>query len=397
MSRPERLTGPPVLVIGGDAAALSIARSLWARGVQVRALAAPDSALRWSRCVELIPIAGPDFFERVEEFLLGPESEPYHGSVLFTVNDSGLSLMIEQREALAKRFLLDRSNLDAQRCMLDKIASYEAARECGVPTPRYWLAGEDLTPIKDQLVFPLIVKPRHAHEASEMLNRKKYVRAENFEEAASAVKWMSDAGVDSFLVELIPGPDTTLSSYYTYLDEHGETHFDFTKRIVRRFPKNRGLATLHMSDHVDGLKELSLALWRHVGIQGLANAEYKLDVRDGKYKLIESNCRFTGGTPSAAACDRDLADLVYRQVVGLPPAHYEDFPDHVYFWKPRRDFSAFRELRALGEITLWGWLRSVMNRNQLPLWSWSDPMPSLVNSALFWRGVFGRALTRITR
>ena len=107
-------------------------------------------------------------------------------------------------------------------------------------------------------------------------------------------------------------------------------------------------------------------------------------------ELIESNCRFTGGTPSAAACDRDLADLVYRQVVGLPAAEYGDFPDHVYFWNPRRDFSAFLELRRMGELTALGWLRSVMHWNSLPLWRWDDPLPSIANSAAYWRGLFGR-------
>jgi predicted ATP-grasp superfamily ATP-dependent carboligase len=396
MSEPKDLEGPPVLIIGGDAAVLSIARSLSARGIRVRALAEPSSPIRHSRSVELIPLAGERFFENVAEFLLGPDSEALHGSVLFAVSDSGLSLLIENRAALEDRFLLDRSNLDAQRCMLDKIATYEAASAAGVPTPRFWIVQDDLSEVADELVFPLIVKPRHAHVASVLLKRKKYVRADNLEEAQSAVEWLSSAGVESFLVEMIPGPDTLLCSYYTYLDEHGTSYFDFTKRVVRRCPKNRGLATLHVTDHVEGLKELSLRLWRHVGVQGLANAEYKLDERDGVYKLIECNCRFTGGTPVAAACGRDLADFTYRQVVGLEPAELGEFEDDVFYWVPRRDFAAFRELRRLGELSLLGWLRSTLHRTTLPLWSWRDPVPSIVNSVQTVAGLFTRVLGQRT-
>ena len=44
------------------------------------------------------------------------------------------------RPALAERFRLDISNPPAQSCVLNKLATYLAARAAGVPTPRFWVA-----------------------------------------------------------------------------------------------------------------------------------------------------------------------------------------------------------------------------------------------------------------
>ena len=47
----------------------------------------------------------------------------------------------------------------------------------------------------------------------------------------------------------------------------------------------------------------------------------------------------------------------------------------------RDDFWAFLELRRSGEITFGGWLRSILRRQMLPYFAWTDPMPSLARAA----------------
>ena len=89
------------------------------------------------------------------------------------------------------------------------------------------------------------------------------------------------------LVEKVPGPDDLLCSYYTYLDADGEALFDFTKRIIRRFPVGMGNGCYHITDRNPEVREVALKLFRHVGLRGLANAEFKRDQRDGRLKLIE--------------------------------------------------------------------------------------------------------------
>ena len=74
----------------------------------------------------------------------------------------------------------------------------------------------------------------------------------------------SRAGIKTFLVEMIPGRDDKLCGYYRYFDHNGNNLFDYTKRMIRRFPVNVGLGVYHFADHVPGVKELSLKLFREV-------------------------------------------------------------------------------------------------------------------------------------
>jgi len=179
-------------------------------------------------------------------------------------------------------------------------------------------------------------------------------------------------------VETIPGPDSRLCSYYTYLDEEGTPLFDFTKRVIRRHPVNMGLATYHVTDQVDGVRAPALKLFRQVGLRGLANAEFKLDHRDGRLKLMECNARFTAANALVAKAGFDLASFVYNRAVGIPQAPLTRFRSRVHMWDPIRDFRAYRELSQRGELTFLGWLRSVIRPQVFPAFSWSDPVPAIV-------------------
>ena len=370
---------PPVILLGGGSCALTVARCLGRRGVRVHVLCDADAHVRFSRYARYVPTRwmGGDAASW-KAYLLGPESDPLRGAVLLTGDDAGVELIAHNREALAQKYLLDDSNPDAQLCMLDKLRTYEAARAAGVPTPRFWRVDnlQDVLRLEKELVFPLLVKPLLSHVFSERFG-KKYFLAEDFAQLAGAFRTASDAGISAMLVERIPGPDAQLCSYYTYLDEAGRPLFDFTKRIIRRYPIGMGHACYHVTDWNPEVRELALPLFRHVGLRGLANVEFKRDERDGGLKLIECNARFTAANVLVAAAGLDLASLVYNRLTGLPLPPLDHYKTGLRLWYPDRDFRAYRQLRRTKEITLLGWLQSVAHPQVLPFFRWSDPAPSM--------------------
>ena len=312
------------------------------------------------------------------EWLCGTESDEFRQSVLLAASDEALSIFAEHHDILSRRFLLDLCNPVAQQQMLDKLETYLQARDAGVPTPRFWQirTQDDLAQLRDDLVYPIIVKPVLSHIFQQRFNTK-FIVADNFEQLGEAFTVAADADIDVLLVEKIPGPDTQLCSYYTWLNQDGDTAFDFTKRIIRRYPTNMGLATYHVTDHVEGVKEHAVRLFRHVGLQGLANAEFKYDARDGVLKLIECNARFTAANGLVARSGMDLGAFVYNKLTGLPLPLMDNFRDGLTLWDPMRDFKAFCELRRSGELSLTGWLRSVTRRHCFPGFDLTDPRPGL--------------------
>lgn len=372
---------PPVIVLGGGANALSIARSLGRYGVKVYAINLPTEHIRHSRYAEWIPLPdGENYQEIWRDYLLGPSSAHLWGSVLLGASDAALELIAQNRAALLERFILDDSNPEAQLCMLNKLCTYRAAVDAGVPTPRFWLVNgaKEVEQLKSSLVFPLLVKPQRSYLFEERFGRKFFV-AKDFDHVADAVRVAGAAGIQVLLMELIPGPDDRLCSYYTYLDERGEPLFDFTKRVIRRFPPGEGMACYHITDQVPELRSLALRLFRQVGLRGLANVEFKYDERDGQLKLIECNARFTAANCLVAESGFDLARFVYNRLVGLPQEPLTTYRSGLRLWYPIEDFRAYRVLHARGELSFPRWVRSLLHWQKFPFFAWEDPAPSFVD------------------
>jgi D-aspartate ligase len=377
-----RHSSPPAIVLGGSANALSIVRSLGRAGIPSYAINYPQAEVKHSRFCKWIdiPKAPGTISENWAAYLLGHESSHLRGAVLLAASDEAIELIAEHRQALSERFRLDLSNPKAQLCMLNKLCTYEAAQRAGVPTPKFWVADkrEQIEKLKDKLIFPLILKPFFSHQLKAYFN---VVRT--FEELLDTFDATSRAGIRAFLVEMIPGCDDKLCSYYTYLDENGNNLFDYTKRIIRRFPLSVGRGVYHVTDHVPDVKELSMKLFHEVGLLGIANAEFKLDERDGQLKLIECNARFTAADCLLTASGLNLSLFVYNRLTDHPQPPPTSFRLGTRLWYPLRDFLAYRQLNRMGLLRFYQWVRSILHPQIFPFFRWDDPLPSIIRPFAF--------------
>lgn len=376
---------PPAIILGGAANALSVARSLGCAGIETYAINFPGELVRYSRFCKWLDI--PKFPGTVEEtwaaYLLGKESNRLRGAVLLAASDEAIDLIAKHRQALSEKFRLDLSNPAAQLCMLNKLCTYQAALKAGVPTPKFWVIDkpEQLEELKNELVFPLIVKPLHSHQYKAKFDGALFVYVRMFSELLETFDIIRRAGIEIFLVEMIPGPDDRLCSYYTYLDEKGDNLFDYTKRMIRRFPLTMGMGVYHVTDYVPDVKELSLKLFRQVGLLGIANAEFKLDQRDGQLKLIECNARFTAADCLLRASGLNLPLFTYNRLIGDPQPAPTTFRLGMRLWYPLGDFKAYRQLNKMGLLSFGQWVRSVLHRQIFPFFDWYDPLPAIVKAA----------------
>jgi predicted ATP-grasp superfamily ATP-dependent carboligase len=371
---------PPAIIIGGGANALSVARNLGRIGVAVYVLNEPDAFVRHSRFCRWLdapPIGREDCPAAWIRFLLGPGSDFLRGAVILSCSDEGIEMIAAHRAQLAERFLLDDSNPAAQLQMLNKMNTYQAALNAGIPTPKFWIIDSpgQLQPVREELVYPLVVKPRLSH-VYEGVSGKKLIVAKDYPAALAATTQMLSMGSECLLMEMIPGPDDRLCSYYTYLDEQSRPLFHFTKRIIRRYPVLRGTACYHVTDWIPQAMELGNRLFRHVGLRGLANVEFKHDPRDGQLKLIECNARFTASDCLVARSGFNLAVFVYCRLTARPIPPMQLRAKKLRLWDPIRDFQAYLELRRTEQITFARWLASVLHTQTFPFFQVSDPLPA---------------------
>ncbi len=380
---PARDGLPQAVLVGASSAnAVSVARSLGRRGIVVYLLCSPSGESRYSRFARRLDV-GADVEEWVR-FLLGAQSDWLRGAVLLTCSDDAVQMTLEHREALAEKYILDIAEPSAQWCFLNKLSTYEAAREAGVATPLFWRADspDDLHSHRDEYVYPLMVKPLFSHRFKKVFPGK-YVLVRDFDGLVAAFEKVHAAGVEALLLEEIPGDDDRLCSCYTYIDEEGTPLFDFTKRILRRHPERQGFGCYHITDWNPEVLETGLRLIRHVGHRGIANVEFKRDDRDGRLKVIECNIRFTAANEILVASGYDLPLFVYSRLTGRPFTDLREiqYKRGVRLWFPFADFLEFVELRRQGRLTTKGWLQSVLHPQALPYFAWDDPMPSLAISS----------------
>ncbi len=376
---------PPAILLGGESIAVSAARSLSRAGAPVYALGAGDDPVRASRhCREFADVgAGKGVAERYLDWL--EHRGPRRGAVI-PCHDDGLELVANRRPRLIE---LGYQPVEADdgvlRSMLDKHRTYELSRQAGVPTPRTATVRTpaDAESVAAEFEYPCALKPRAAHEfAAHYGIRKKVLLVNERAELEPALEATLALGVEMLVTEIIPGGDDQYFSYYSYLVEHGQPLFHLCKHKLRQWPPHFGLATYHRTVWDPRVAELGSRFFQGIGLRGLGNVEFKLDPRDGEYKIIECNHRLTAATELVRRAGIDMALIAYRRAVGLPSEPLTGFRTGVRMWHPIEDLRALRDYRVEGEMTVRGWLLSLLHRQHFPLLSFEDPGPTLMSLGL---------------
>jgi len=380
-------TSTPVLIMGGNENALSLARHLGRAGVTVRITGDKDNWSMFSHyCQQSFPIpAGMSAEEFWTELLLRNKNNMLHGHILLSCGDDAVEFMANHRLELEAHYLLDDYVPELQQAMLDKKRTLELARSTNIPTPEFWTIHQlsDVEALRGKVQLPAMVKPIHSHKFQRIFsNRKLFIIEKDFEELLDKARISLEHGLEIMIVEMVPGPDSLLCSYFTYIDGNGRHLYDFTKRILRRYPVNRGGASYHITEWIPETAELGKRFFDGIGFRGMGNIEFKRDTRDGKLKVIEVNARYTAVQELLAQCGMPIEKIHYCHITGQTFSKIKSYGQFRRMWYPIRDYLSFRELHSRGELNFFGWLKSIVfHRQVLPIFNIMDPWPFFISTA----------------
>ena len=261
---------------------LCAVRSLGRHGVNVVAAAprrlAAGASSRFAAARVLYPSPA-----RVDEFLsvVNEAVERHSIDVILPMSLELVEAFARNRSSLPDRVRIPIADLDKFVIAADKAAAVALARTVGVPTPRVFADPSDV----DR--FPVVVKPSLGSGVVRYVND-----AEELREAFAP---------GSTIQEFLPGTGYGFSALF----DHGVEKAMFMHRRVREYPVTGGASTAAESVYDERLRDYGLSLLRAVGWHGVAMTEFKYDVRDDEYKLIEINPKFWGSLdlPVAAGVD----------------------------------------------------------------------------------------------
>jgi len=375
----------PVLVLGGGPNALSIVRSLSKHNSPVKVASGQGSPGLHSRfCKQgFMTPKGVRHEAYWEDLLLGNDTG-LKDHLILSGSDESVEFLSKHKESLKKRFYLDDFNPEVQLNMLNKQKTLELAQSVGVPTPKFWPLNsmEDLKSIIDEVRFPIMIKPLHSHLFQHKFSSK-HLLANSMNELEAHLKLVFSKQQKIMLSEVIEGPDSLAASYYSYLDTQGNSLFQFTLRVVRRYPANAGTSTYTVSHWNEELAKLGDKFFKGINYSGMGQIEFKRDMRDGQYKIIECNPRFTAFQGILNSSGLDYAYLIYCHALGKPVPADNSFKDNVGHLALFRDCLAFRQLKQRNEITFLEWVSSLGRKQSFQIFSIRDPWPAIVHNSQF--------------
>jgi len=312
---------PGAVVLGGDYQGLGIVRSLGRQGIPVCVIDDEPSVARHSRFASsALRVARlRDEHEIVECLLDVGERLGLRRWVLYPTRDEIVAALSRRREELEPFFRIPTPPWESVHWAWDKRLTYELAGELGLSHPRTWRFGDaaQLASVAPQL--PLVIKPAIKEHFIYATNVKAW-RADTparldalFRRAAEIVPTE-----EVMVQELIPGDGRCQFSYCGFF-KGGRSLATMVVRRLRQRPLDFGRSSTYVETvELPELEELAEHFLTRIDYYGLVEIEFKLDERNGEYRLLDVNPRTWGYHSLGPRAGADFPLLLFRDQVGEP-------------------------------------------------------------------------------
>jgi predicted ATP-grasp superfamily ATP-dependent carboligase len=265
-------------------------------------------------------------------------------------------------------------------CIADKYRQYTLALEAGIPVPRTFVASDrdQLLEQADRIPFPAFIKGAEVTAWREKMGvSAKGIVVTTREELMNAFRTIFERGIGGLVQEIIPGPDTNHFKSSCYLSRDGRILLAFGLQKIRQQPAGFGFGCLVRSVEYPEMLELGKEFFTKIGYRGVGSAEFKLDPRDGRLKLIELNPRYWQQNGLAARCGMNFPLTDYLEQTGGRPEPVAGYRCGVKWVNLYSDLDSFREYRRRGELSFTQWLRSLNGERMYSDLEGDDPLPGL--------------------
>ena len=372
------------LVVGGDYQGLGIVRSLGRHGVPVCVIDDERSIARFSRYATYSVATGSlrEEQQAIDTVLDVGRRFGLHGWVLYPTRDETVAAFSRHRAALAQCFRVPTPEWNTVQWVWDKRLTYRRAGELGIPTPRTWYprSAKDLEEIR--VDAPLAIKPaikEHFIYATKAKAWRANTRAELQQLFARAAAEVGPGEV--MIQDLIPGGGEQQFAYCAFFKQ-GRALASMVVRRRRQHPPEFGRASTFVEAiELPILETLSERFLRAIDYYGLVELEYKLDPRDGEYKLLDVNGRTWGYHTIGSGAGVDFPHLLFSDQMGASI-------------EPRRGRAGVSWIRLVTDLPTGfvevlnrrlGWreyLRSLKNVHVEAVFNREDPLPGLMELLL---------------
>ena len=405
------MTHTPVLLLQGNYyGTLTAARSFGDAGCSVH-VADPGwfgSALfsRWvQKTLRCPPLNQESRF--VDWLLAYGQRRP--GTFLYPSSDDACYLIAKNREALQRHFLLLSPALTTLMTLLDKARLHRTLQDLQQPVLPTAFPGNAQEATNLQKDFPCLLKPRTqilqqtgikgeivtaSHELSQA-----FAKFQSQIQLAPSILAFDDTLATPMVQQYIANAPDSIISVAGLFDARSGVRACFARKVLQR-PRRLGIGLCFEAiEPIDILRERVEHLCRHIGYEGVFEAEFVQRSAGAPFWLMDFNPRFYSQMAMEVARSLNLPLLALdlaQQRAGLESQHRTRATRTISpldTVKNRYAHSLILLIFIFGQsvtgrmkgpdIARWlGWL---IDRQRLAdaVWSWSDPLPAIVDAIQF--------------
>jgi predicted ATP-grasp superfamily ATP-dependent carboligase len=224
---------------------------------------------------------------------------------------------------------------------------------------------------------------------------KKMVLVHNREELIENYKSLEDPDRPNLMLqEGIPGDDDQVWIFNGYFDEKSECLNPYTGHKVRQFPVHVGCASLGICKWNEEVANTTMNFMKALGYRGILDIGYRLDPRDGKYKVLDINPRIGQAFRIfVAENNSDVARDLYLDLSGQK--REKTTPCELRQWVIEDfDFISSVDYYYEGTLTIRQWWKSFKGLQEGAWWYIRDPWPFTFMAAALIKRQLKRVLIR---
>ena len=311
---------------------LGIVRSLGSKGIDVSVLAESSLAALASRsryCSGRYVVPSPSegsFFTSLMDVL-----GRVHFDLIIPVGYASTSALAERKVEVNSLSRLEVADYQKIQAAADKRYVQELATRVGVPAPKTICPTgfDDAVRLSAGLQYPVVMKaPCEVSNSPVHYARTRFELLEFFRTLWS--RRNGGGGKLPLVQEFIPGFGCGFFALY----QNGVCKRTFMHRRVRETPPSGGISCCAESFYDPKLQEYGTRLLDRLEWHGVAMVEFRYDLRDNDYKLLEINPKFWGSLDLALAAGVDFPYYLCQMARGETLEYSEEYDRNARFHWP---------------------------------------------------------------
>jgi D-aspartate ligase len=272
--------------------ALAVARTLGRLGVPVYAVLedayTPVAMSRYltKAFVWDSPPTDPESFVKamslIAEFIARP-------TIIFPMDDLSAVCVAENAASLARWFIIPPIPPQLPHELANKARLHALCAEIGIPIARSVVphSFDDVKAFTESTGFPVVVKAAEQWLPLKDTFVTKVIQTP--EQLFGLCENYNYGGSQRLIIqEHIPGDDWICHGYY---NSEKNISLTFTGRKLRSYPSDAGSTAMGLSLDNEPLRRASEKLLKAVGYSGIIDMDWRMDERDGQYKILDCNPR----------------------------------------------------------------------------------------------------------